>query len=185
MRRVVCVALSMVCLGTSVARAEIIDRVLAVVAGQIITLSDVNSALRLGLVPSEVSTDPVDAALQRLIDRRLMLGEVERYAPPDPEPAAVEAAVAGLRGKFKDALAFESILNQTAMSNDELRRFVRDSLRIEAYLAERFAAIAQISEDDLIRVLPGTPGCVLGQCSGASVRRGPRTGADAGRGTAA
>ena len=65
-------------------RAEIIDRMLAVVDGQIVTLSDVRAALRFGLVPADVTTDPIAAALQRLIDRRLMLHEVERYAPPEP-----------------------------------------------------------------------------------------------------
>jgi hypothetical protein len=130
--------------------ADVIDRVLAVVGGQIITLSDVNAALRFGLVPADVSTDPVDAALQRLIDRRLMLAEVERYAPPEPSPAAIDAAIAALRAKFKDALAFEIALNQTAMSNEELRRFARDSIRIDTYLQQRIAGTVQPTDDDLL-----------------------------------
>src|SRR5687768_17366957 len=75
------------------ARAEIIDRVLAVVDGQIVTLSDARAALRFGLVPADVSADPIGAAMQRLIDRRLTLAEVERYAPPEPPQAAVDAGV--------------------------------------------------------------------------------------------
>jgi hypothetical protein len=138
-------------LATTIVGADVIDRVLAVVGGQIITLSDVNAALRFGLVPADVSTDPVDAALQRLIDRRLMLAEVERYVPPEPPPAAIDAAIAALRAKFKDALAFEIALNQTAMSNEELRRFVRDSIRIDTYLQQRIAATVQPTDDDLVK----------------------------------
>jgi len=140
-----------VVLGAPVASAEVIDRILAVVGGQIVTLSDVHAALRFGLVPADVSADPVNAALQRLIDRRLMLAEVERYAPPEPAPADIDKGVAAVRAKFKDELAFATALNQSAMSPEQLRLFVRDSLRFESYLQQRFASTAQPSEDDLVR----------------------------------
>jgi hypothetical protein len=133
---------------TAAVRAEIIDRILAVVDGQIITLSDVGAALRFELVPPEVSDDPIDATLQRLIDRQLMLVDVDRYAPPDPSPEAVEAGLAAIRARYADAATFEAALQQTAMSAEELRRFVRDSLRIEAYLQQRFASLVQPSESD-------------------------------------
>ena len=151
MRRTLGAALLCVLLAAATAGGEIIDRVLAVVDTQLITLSDVRAGLKLGLVPADVSTDPIGAALQRLIDRRLMLAEVERYAPPEPAPAAVDAAVAAIEAKFGDALALEIALNQTAMSREELRRAIRDALRIDAYLQQRFAAVAQPSDDDLVR----------------------------------
>jgi hypothetical protein len=94
------------------ARAEIIDRILAVVDTQIITLSDVRAALRFGLVPEDVSLDPTGAVLQRLIDRRLMLIEVDRYAPPEPADPAVNASLAAAERRFTDALAFEIALTQ-------------------------------------------------------------------------
>jgi hypothetical protein len=69
----------------STASAEIIDRILAVVDREIITLSDVNGAIRLGLVDVPLGTiDATQAALDRRIERRLTLTEVERYAPPEP-----------------------------------------------------------------------------------------------------
>ena len=131
--------------------AEIIDRVLAAVGGQIITLSDVRAALRLGLVPPEVSEDPVAAALERLIDRTLMQTEVERYVPPDPDPAAVDAGFAAIRARFADAAAFEAVLNETAVSQDELRRHVRDTLRLQVYLQQRFGTLADPSDEEVMR----------------------------------
>jgi hypothetical protein len=131
------------------ARAEIIDRILAVVNGQIITLSDAQAALRFGLVPPDVSDDPVGVVLQRLIDRRLMLAEVDRYAPPEPPIAAVDAAVAKIRAKFKDALEFETILTRHGLLSEELRRYLRDSLRLESYLEQRYAALPQPSDSEL------------------------------------
>ncbi|HTL02341.1 MAG TPA: hypothetical protein VL243_08945, partial [Vicinamibacterales bacterium] len=69
------------------ASGEIIDRIVAVVAGQIITKSDVDAATAFGLAPD----------LQALIDRTLMLNEVRRVAPPEPAAAALEARTAQIR----------------------------------------------------------------------------------------
>jgi hypothetical protein len=140
-----------VCGAAASLRAEVIDRILAVVDTQIVTLSDVRAALKFALVPEDVSTDPIAAVLQRLIDRRLMLAEVDRYAPPEPAPAAVEAAMGVIERRFKDALEMEIALNQSAMSREELRRYVRDTLRLETYFQQRFSTVVQPSEDELVR----------------------------------
>ena len=133
------------------ARAEIIDRILAVVDTQIITLSDVRAALRFGLVPEEVSLDPTAAVLQRLIDRRLMLIEVDRYAPPEPADPAVNASLAAVERRFKDALGLEIALTQSGLTREELRRELRDTLRIESYLQQRFSTALQVSDDEVVR----------------------------------
>lgn len=145
------VALAMTLLPFAAASGEIIDRVLAVVDGQLVTLSDARAALKFGLVPADVSEDPIWAAMQRLIDRKLMLGEIVRYAFPDPPQAQVDAALAEIERRYEDALAFEIALNSTALSRDELRRYLRDSLRIETYLQQRFSSALQPSEEDLAR----------------------------------
>jgi peptidyl-prolyl cis-trans isomerase SurA len=132
-------------------RAEVIDRILAVVDTQIVTLSDARAALKFSLVPEDVATDPIAAVLQRLIDRRLMLAEVDRYAPPEPTPAAVDAAMAVVERRFKDTLEMEIALNQSAMSREELRRYVRDTLRLETYFQQRFSTVVQPSEDEILR----------------------------------
>ena len=147
--RVPCGVMALVLAVSALARAQIIDRVLAVVDGEIITLSDVRAALRFQLVPADVSSDPIAAALQRLVDRRLMLAEVERYAPGEPAAEAIDAGMGAIAARFPDALAFEIALNQSVMSRDELRRFVRDSLRSESYLRQRFATLSQPAEQDL------------------------------------
>src|SRR5262249_25957586 len=59
--------------GASVRADEIIDRVLAVVAGDMIMLSDVIAARDLGLVQPVTAADPIREVLSRLIDRALIL----------------------------------------------------------------------------------------------------------------
>ena len=80
-------------LGPVSVRAEIIDRVLAILPGQIVTLSDVEAAIDLGLVEVPAGTDRIAGGLSALIDRMLMLNEVRRVAPAEPSPAAIDARV--------------------------------------------------------------------------------------------
>ena len=71
----------LVALGFRVQTQEIVERVMAVVAGDVIMLSDVNAVKELGLVPVPAGADPVREILTRLIDRALMLNEVEQGGP--------------------------------------------------------------------------------------------------------
>lgn len=131
------------------ARGEVIDRILAVVDGAVIMQSDVAGATRLELVTVPAGPDLVGAVLERLIERRLMLAEVDRYAPPDPVPAAVDLKVQVIRARL-GAAALDAVLQRTGISLDQLRREVRDELRIDSYLQQRFGAV-QPSEADIVQ----------------------------------
>ena len=131
--------------------AQVLDRVLAVVDGAPITLSDVNAAVRFGLVAVEAGQADGDrAALDAVIDRRLQLLEVNRYLPPEPTPAAIDARLADTRRRFATDAAFQAALNETGMTPGDLRAAVRDSLRIAGYLAQRFGAGYQPGEDEVL-----------------------------------
>jgi hypothetical protein len=119
--------------------AQIIDRLAAVVAGQPITLSDVNAALELRLVDvPRNAPDRTEAALQKLIDRSLMLTEVDRFQPPEPDPAEITSRVDARRQQAGSDAAFARNLDVAGMTLDRLRRFIRDDLRIGTYLNQRF-----------------------------------------------
>jgi hypothetical protein len=123
---------------TCAARAETIDRVVAVVAGRVIMLSDVTAARELGLQAPDAGADPVRATLSGLIDRELMLAEVDRYAPPEPDPADIDREIASIRGRFDSAAEFEAVLARCGIDEKHVRETVRQNLRINAYLAQRF-----------------------------------------------
>jgi hypothetical protein len=124
---------------TTVVAAETIDRVLAVVAGQLILLSDVNAVRDLGIVNVRVdSPDPTGEVLDRLIDRELMLAEVDRYAPPEPDQAAIDRDVDIVRGRFPSEKAFNDAMTRSGYDLAHLREIVRQNLRLRAYLDQRF-----------------------------------------------
>jgi hypothetical protein len=129
-------------------RGEIIDRVLAVVDGAVITQSDVTAAMDLGLVPRATTGDATAAALTRLIDRQLMLAELERYAPSEPAADAVEREVQNVRARFPSAGAYASALAQVGLDEQQVRRTLSDDLRLKAYLDQRFT-IPPPSEEEV------------------------------------
>ena len=131
-------ALVLASLAGAPARAETIDRVLAVVAGQLITLTDVTAAIDLGLQAPGGAADPVRAVLSQLIDRELVLAEVDRYAPPEPSAEAVDREVARVRERFASAAAFDAVLARSGIDEKHLRETLRQDLRMRAYLDQRF-----------------------------------------------
>ena len=126
-----------------VVSAETIDRVLAVVAGDLITLSDVNAARELGLVTSSGGADPIRDVLSQLIDRELELVEVERYGQPEPTADAVDNEVQMVRARFATPQAYVAVLFRSGIDEQHLRGTLRENLRIHAYLDQRFANGAQ------------------------------------------
>ena len=131
------------CLTANGVAGEVIDRVLAVVSGSLITLSDVNAAHDLGLVTPRPSADPIRDVLSQLIDRELQLAEVDRYAPPEPSAADVDREVQTVQSRFPSPAAFEEVLARSGIDLAHLRETMRENLRIRGYLAQRFS----VSED--------------------------------------
>jgi hypothetical protein len=141
------IAVVVAMIGAGVVRAETIDRVLAVAGGEVIMLSDVTAALDLGLLPdgdavdrgNDHNSDHIAATLAKLIDRALVLVEVNRYAPPEPADAVVARELAAVRARFPSQQAFESALERSGITESHLREIVRENLRIRAYIGQRFA----------------------------------------------
>ena len=139
-RRKATIAL-LVVLCVAVVRAEVIDRIMAVVSGQPITLSDVTAAQQFPLVDVPTGTpDPIAFIVDRLIERTLILAEVERFQPPEPDPIEITIRIDALERRAGSTLAFDKLLAVTGMTRDQLRRYLRDDLRITTYLNQRFGA---------------------------------------------
>ena len=128
------------CVGGAIAGAaaqpRLVDRVVARVGENVITMTDVEAATGFGIVDTGPNApDP----LQQVIDRRLALAEVMRRPPVPPDPAAVDAEVARLRAHARDRLS--ALMAATGVDDERLRRLALDDLRIAAYLQDRFPLV--------------------------------------------
>ncbi len=139
-RRTATVALLLV-LCVRVAHADVIDRIMAVVSGQPITLSDVTAAQQFHLIDVPPGApDPIGFTVERLIERTLVLAEVERFQPPEPDPIEITIRIDALERRAGSTAVFDKLLAVTGMTRDQLRRYLRDDLRITTYLNQRFGA---------------------------------------------
>src|ERR1700749_3133928 len=75
---------------------QLLDRVVARVDGGPITLTDVQAATGLGVI-QPAGADPIAAGTQLMIDRQLVLLEVQRFPPPEPPAADIAREAARLR----------------------------------------------------------------------------------------
>lgn len=115
---------------------ELVDRTLAIVAGRTITLSDARTALALRLIDGA----DIDAAVvQRLVDRELMLREVDRYDPPEPAAERIDEGLAAARAAAGGEDGLARVLRDGGFTERRLRAWLRDDLRVAAYLQQRFA----------------------------------------------
>jgi hypothetical protein len=121
---------------------ELIERTMAIVGGQVLTLSDVRTAVSLGLVSGVETSADVAEATPRLVDRMLMLREVQRYAPPEPPHSDVDHRLAAVRDRFATPDLYARALQSGGFTEARLRAWIRDDLRVASYLNQRFAAAA-------------------------------------------
>jgi len=119
---------------------------MARVDGAPITLTDVQSAIGLGIV--EVgAADAIAEGTQRMIDRQLQLLEVQRFPPPEPSPDAVAGETARL--KMNAGPKLPMLMRSTGLTERRIADMARDNLRIAGYLDQRFGTIAQVTDDEV------------------------------------
>jgi len=114
-----------------------LDRIVSRVNGRIITASDVRQCRQLKLV-DDVSSD---AAAQRALENRwLILAEMNRAAAVAPPS---DADVAARRAEWVATLGGSPNLAASGMAENELRAWLRDDLRIRAYLNRQFGTMPE------------------------------------------
>jgi hypothetical protein len=121
---------------------QLLDRIVARVNGVAITLTDVKAAVALGIADA-----PEAAAIERLVDRQLVLGEVARFLPPEPTAAAIAAEAAALTTRAGDRLP--DIVASTGIDEARIREIARENLRIQAYINQRFGVDVQLTEEEV------------------------------------
>ena len=118
-----------------------LDRIVARVGGRVITHSDVRQAMLLKLV-DDVSTEA--AAKRCLEDRWLVLEEMKRGAPLPP---GSESEFASHRAAWEQRVggpsAVPGLLAKASMSETALQAWLRDDLRIRAYVGRRFGDLPE------------------------------------------
>ncbi len=137
--------------------AQIVDRLVAIVGEQAITLSDVRAVRTLGLslrgeAAPPASSEPTDETIVgKLIERELMRAEVDRFGMPQPPADVLNARVQAVRGHYPTASAWTAALDGCGLSESRFRAWLADDWRIDQYLQQRFDAAAQPTDEEVLQ----------------------------------
>lgn len=125
-----------------------LDRLAARVGKRVILLSDVRLFVALGLVQPDPGGRAFAGAAERLVERVLMLEEVERFRPPGPAAAAVRERVAATVEQLGEG-GWRRLRDREGVSDAWLEAIVRDTIRLEGYVRQRFGALAQPTDEEV------------------------------------
>lgn len=122
--------------GVLTARAEIVDRVVAVVEDQPILQSEVRLEAALARVPSPVPgframhDDPLELAIDETVIR-LTAAEISLYQPTREQ---VGDSVSAVRASFEDDQAYATFLADHGLDEERLSTVMRRRLIVERFL---------------------------------------------------
>ena len=126
----------------ALAQTAILDRILAIVDGQIIMHSDVRAFIDLGLVDIPAGPSQEAEVLTWLIERQVVIDQVDRFVVAEPDSGTVDRRLDHVRSQLPGDSDLELILDRVGLAPDDLRQLIVDDIRRDAYLANRFEVVA-------------------------------------------
>ena len=148
------VGLSLIVVGI-VANAEIVDRIAAVVGAEPITSSEIDRQLRLEAFfnesPIDLSESSRRAALDRLIDQKLIEPEIRLSGFLDSDQTELQAAFDELRRSQFAGRNFARALETYELSEAEALEFYRRQAAFVRYVRFRFRTDSRSSDEEVER----------------------------------
>ncbi len=134
-----------------VARAVIVDKMVATVDKELITYSDI--LWQLALQPNSPLENPSSENLNRvlsiLIDQRLVLQDAAKLPAVAPTDKQIDAALTELINLFPSRSEFQGRITRVGLTAEQLREIMRQRLVIENYLDFRFRSFTVITPKEV------------------------------------
>jgi hypothetical protein len=134
--------------------AEIIDRIAVTVGNRVITESMVVSEIRLAAFQNGQEPDFSPAAkrsaAERLVDRMLLIQEMDDSRYPEPPMAEILDQIAEFRKqRFPAEEAFRAELARRLLDETELRQYFQLQYRTLQFIGVRFRTGVQVSSEEI------------------------------------
>ena len=148
--------------GTPSVAAETVNRIVAIVNEEVITQADVASFLSAMLeegdpAPSgQEATAMQQAALQRLIDQRLILQDAKRSGI-QVAPDEILARLERFRNQFASDEAFEGSLVDSGLSKEQLKLQLHDQLMVQKAIEAKVRSTVMVSPQEVAREIGAHP----------------------------
>jgi hypothetical protein len=149
-----CSLLVLLLAGQALGDARVIDRSVALVSGQVLTLSELDREARVLLIyagGAEAATAELDmvalrAALDQIISDRLLSAEAEALGAYPLEEGELEAAVKRFKGRFQTQAAWQAFLDRHEADETAVSLTLGRFLRAQHVLDGKLRLKAQVSE---------------------------------------
>ncbi|HKM91481.1 MAG TPA: hypothetical protein VJX29_12780 [Candidatus Acidoferrales bacterium] len=137
------------CLGAPVLSAQVVvDRVVARIENDIITLSDVRELAAYQRLSGRRPA-PEPELLQQLIDQWIVANDAAAARFPAAPAQQVDAQLAALQNQVGTPQQFAARLRELDLSEQDVRRLVAKQIFLDLYLERRFRAVARVQPADV------------------------------------
>jgi len=124
---------------------EVIDRIVAKVESDIILMSDVRQLAHYQLFLDGKSQGDAEI-LDRLVDQWIVRSEASVARFPQPSDEEADRSIARLKRSFATPEEYEARKEQSGLTDEEIRQFLKSQLYLSNYLDSRFRPVIQIDE---------------------------------------
>jgi parvulin-like peptidyl-prolyl isomerase len=140
--------------GSAAAMQRVVDRIVARVEGDILTLSEVRELGRFQqLVEGRAAPD--EKLLGQLIEQWIVASEAEAARFPKPAQAEVDRELERLQQQLGSAEALRSRMRELELTGSMARRLLARQLWLARYLDYKFRPAAQVEEAEIERYYRG------------------------------
>ncbi|MEW5739111.1 MAG: hypothetical protein AB1938_09300 [Myxococcota bacterium] len=156
---------SVVAAGQTPPKGQVIDRAVASIEGQVITLSQLEFEARILLVNAggvgaafaPLDHEALKASLNAIIDERLATLEADKLEAYPVEAEEVEKAIADFRARFPSEAKFKEFLARNEADLQDVGRVLERSLRARRALEGKLRLRVQVTADDVAAAKAATP----------------------------
>jgi peptidyl-prolyl cis-trans isomerase SurA len=152
--------------GSSAAQERIVlDRIVAVADGMLITKSDVDTAAALAQLETPAASPqaktPAESVITRLIEQRLIQREIQNYPGVEVTSEEVAEQLRTLDLKYRTAGGLAAMATRWHLSANEIEAQVLYQLRLAEFIDVRFRSFIRIEDEEIARYYADTLPAVL------------------------
>ncbi|MFP2932299.1 hypothetical protein ACLESO_45520 [Pyxidicoccus sp. 3LG] len=141
------------------AESRVLDRVVAIIEGQVLTLSELRFEARVALVQrgglqaleAPLDEDTLRGALELVINQRVQVLNADRLQAFPAEPSEVQARLEAFQARLGGEAGLRRFLSRHDVDRGELEKILARGLRAERILDSRIRLRAQVGETEVRR----------------------------------
>jgi SurA-like protein len=133
----------------SSARAELVDRIVASVNNEVITLSELERAVRFNVALGGKNEDKLRTeTLEGLINRHLLIQEAYRLKFVEVSDQDINAEIEKLKMRLGSDNAFAGFLARLDITREQLGRMLGERLLVEKFIEKKIGLYVHVSRDE-------------------------------------